>query len=272
MDFFVKSDHKAIANLIVNNRLLSASIDPIQLSQVTSETDGYLIQRELLTMTDELGAHVGWKIGATNSVAQEMLKFGPFYGPLFQSTLRADGDSVLLPSLGVSFKASEVEFAFKMNGDLPPLPIDQEYSEAEVLAKVASVSCSIELAASRINGALTPGMILADFGLHGCFALGDPFQLTGDACALVDVTASLEMNGVQIASSTGANVLGNPLTALTWLANRLNKDGLMLQAGQVVMSGAAAASKDVQLGTLTAKLVGIGLKKEDSSQLSFILT
>lgn len=264
-------DYKSIATHFVHSRFLGTEVGISLLGELTSELDGYLAQRELLSMTDKLGHHIGWKIGATNVGAQEALKFGPFYGPLFQSTLNAAGGKVSISSLGTSFKAAEVEFAFIMSGDLPLRLDGLDYTEDEVFSRVASVTCSIELAASRITGALNPGIILADFALHGCLALGDPCVVP-DSAILERVQACLELNGNQIALSTGANVLGNPLTALTWLANRLNKDGYMLKEGHIVMSGAAAASKEVVPGILTAKFIGLGPNGDDSSQLCLEIT
>ena len=71
-------------------------------------------------------------------------------------------------------------------------------------------------------------------------------------------SASLENNGKVIASASGANVLGNPLTALTWLANQLNQDGYSLLEGEVIMTGAAAAAKVVEPGSLVARFGDLG--------------
>ena len=40
-----------------------------------------------------------------------------------------------------------------------------------------------------------------------------------------------------VATNTAAEVLGNPLNSLAWIANHLGSRGLGLKAGDVVMSG-----------------------------------
>ena len=47
-----------------------------------------------------------------------------------------------------------------------------------------------------------------------------------------------EHNGQVAGSYTAAEVMGNPLHALAWLANHLATRGLALQPGDIVMSGA----------------------------------
>jgi 2-keto-4-pentenoate hydratase len=47
-----------------------------------------------------------------------------------------------------------------------------------------------------------------------------------------------EHNGEIVGTYTAAEVMGNPLNALAWLANHLATRGLALKPGDVVMSGA----------------------------------
>ena len=46
-----------------------------------------------------------------------------------------------------------------------------------------------------------------------------------------------EHNGQIVGTYTAAEVMGNPLNALAWLANHLGTRGLALKPGDVVMSG-----------------------------------
>ncbi len=47
-----------------------------------------------------------------------------------------------------------------------------------------------------------------------------------------------EHNGEVVGTYTAAEVMGNTLNALAWLANHLATRGLVLQPGDIVMSGA----------------------------------
>lgn len=86
----------------------------------------------------------------------------------------------------------------------------------------------------------------------------DTSSLPSGSEGLATAAVTLLSNGKSVAASTGANVLGNPLTALTWLANRLNQDGYLLEEGQIVMTGAAAAVKVIEPGELIAKFDDLG--------------
>jgi 2-oxopent-4-enoate/cis-2-oxohex-4-enoate hydratase len=46
-----------------------------------------------------------------------------------------------------------------------------------------------------------------------------------------------EENGQRVATATAAEVMGNPLNSLAWLANALGKLGGRLRAGDVVLTG-----------------------------------
>ena len=46
-----------------------------------------------------------------------------------------------------------------------------------------------------------------------------------------------EENGERVATAAAAEVLGNPLNSLAWLANALGGQGGKLRAGDIVMTG-----------------------------------
>ena len=56
------------------------------------------------------------------------------------------------------------------------------------------------------------------------------------------------INGEVIVTSTGANVLGNPLNSIAWLANKLATRGLELKAGDWISTGAATGPIPVAAG------------------------
>jgi 2-keto-4-pentenoate hydratase len=49
--------------------------------------------------------------------------------------------------------------------------------------------------------------------------------------------SKLEENGGRVATAAAAEVLGNPLNSLAWLANALGGQGGRLRAGDIVMTG-----------------------------------
>jgi 2-keto-4-pentenoate hydratase len=54
---------------------------------------------------------------------------------------------------------------------------------------------------------------------------------------LAAVTARLTINGNEIGHGRGADVMGNPLNALAWLAGKLSAAGTPLKRGMIVMTG-----------------------------------
>jgi 2-keto-4-pentenoate hydratase len=181
--------------------------------------------------------------------------FGPFYGPLFSSSVQQDGATVALSSLG-SFKAAEAEFCFVLGTDLTPPASGGQFTEADVWAAVSHVVPAIELAASRLapDVAATPAAVLGDCTFNGAVILGTTRvaaqEVLGGHAGLANARAALVVDSVEVGAATGAAVLGNPLTALTWLANALATQGhgLHLRKGDIVMSGAAVAYKAVGPG------------------------
>lgn len=250
-------DYGKTASIFSKARLSSSKITLSPYGDVDAkEDDGYMVQREYLKGS-LFGTLLGWKIGATNEAAQSAMKFGPFYGPLFSAFKLNNASSVSLSSMG-NLRAAEAEIAFCMKKSLPKRASGVAYTDEEVWDCIESVSGAIEIASTRYTEALTPAIVLGDLALNGCFVLGSPNLVKGmNLKDFVTVLATLGTEGKIIASDYGSNVLGNPVSALTWLVNKLNKDGHELQAGQVVITGAICASKEVVLpGILTAKFDG----------------
>ncbi len=54
---------------------------------------------------------------------------------------------------------------------------------------------------------------------------------------LADATARLAINGREIGRGKGGDVMGDPLNALAWLADKLAEQGTPLRRGMIVMTG-----------------------------------
>jgi 2-keto-4-pentenoate hydratase len=190
--------------------------------------------------------HVGWKIGCTSERAQKALKTdGPFPGPVYAERLYKSGTH--LETLPENSRTTEPEIAFTLVKDLPLR--GKAYSIDEVLAAVASVHPSIEIVNPRCPKGFDDEVewYIADGALNHALVLGDPVQpLPREAYA--GVTVSVSVNGQQKYSGVGANALGGPEKALTWLANDLISKGLHLRAGDVVTTGVITEVFDTNLG------------------------
>jgi 2-keto-4-pentenoate hydratase len=78
--------------------------------------------------------------------------------------------------------------------------------------------------------------VIADGVLANAIVLGRPVvPVTGLDLSLEGVV--YEENGERVATAAAAEVLGNPLNSLAWLANALGGQGGRLRAGDIVMTG-----------------------------------
>ena len=100
---------------------------------------------------------------------------------------------------------------------------------------------ALELVEFRWDGNPTGGdNIIADGVAGNAIVLGQPLTpVVGLDLALEGVV--YEMSGRIMATNAAAEVLGNPLNSLAWLANHLGDRGLGLRAGDLVMSGSISA-------------------------------
>ena len=152
-------------------------------------------------------------------------------------------------------RAAECEFAFRMGHDLPPR--ERPYERNEVLDAVADLHLAIEIPDLRYVDFVTAGgpQIIADNACAHLFVLGPlapPVWRELDLAAhrvVAKVGARYEREGV------GANVLGHPMIALTWLANELSALGVTLKSGQVVTTGTCLKPLEIEPGdTVTRRL------------------
>jgi 2-keto-4-pentenoate hydratase len=60
--------------------------------------------------------------------------------------------------------------------------------------------------------------------------------------------AVLSVNGRIVETGASGAVLGNPVTAVAWLANKVHSFGVTLEAGHVVLPGSCTRAVDVAPG------------------------
>jgi 2-keto-4-pentenoate hydratase len=186
-------------------------------------------------LAEQMGFEVGgWKIGCTSAYAQKLLKTdGPFAGRVFAARINRSGAT--LPGLIYKLRGLEGEFAFVLGEDLKPRK--RPYTRAEVREAVAELRPAIEVVDSRFADWLavnTPSLI-ADMGCNAALVVGEPVK-GWKKIDLTKATAKMKVNGKVVGSGKGADALGDPLLALTWLANLL-RERQGLKAGQVVSTG-----------------------------------
>jgi 2-keto-4-pentenoate hydratase len=199
-----------------------------------NRAEGYAIQARLEQMSTR--PLLGWKIAATSTAGQQHIGVdGPLAGRLLAEMVHADGAT--LPFGANRMRVVEAEFAFRMAHDLPPRA--EAYTTDDVLGAVAALHTAIEIPDSRFADFVTAGaaQLIADNACAHQFVLGAEMPAIWRGMDLAAHRVVARVIGQPAREGIGANVLGDPRIALTWLANELSRHGVTLAAGQVVTTG-----------------------------------
>ena len=223
--------------------------------------DAYEIQ--LINIRQRLaeGAKVvGHKVGLSSAAMQQMMGVDePDYGHLladmevFQD-VEVDTSRYLYPRV-------EVEVGFVLADDLPGAGC----TEDDVLAATAAFAPSIELIDTRITDwKIKLCDTIADNASSAGFVLGTQ-RVSPKDIDITAIDAVLTRNGEVVAEGRSDAVLGNPVTAVAWLARKVDSFGVRLRAGDIVLPGSCTRAIDVRPGDeFLAEFAGLG-----SVRLSF---
>lgn len=211
-----------------------------------SRADGYAMQLAVVALSGE--ATFGWKIAATSVAGQRHIGVsGPLAGRILASRFQSNKTRASLR--GNAMRVAEAEFGFRIARDLRPAS-DGPLTVAAVMAAVGSVFPAIELPDSRYLDFLGAGeaQLIADLACAGTVIAGAETEYSWSRTGLANHRVSAFRNGEVVAEGSGANALGDPCIALTWLANELIGLGLFLEAGEVVITGTCVVPVPVSEG------------------------
>ena len=193
---------------------------------------------EAYAIRDRLIERLGWPIGGwfcacTNKEIQSLLGLDePYYACLFRPFIRPSPCQLLADHFPPM--VLECELAFTLGADLPPRAAP--YGREEVEAAVATVHPAIEVVAGHLKEWPSQSVfsVIADNGTDGALVHG-PGVADWRRIDLARLPVRLNVNGEQVRHGSGENVLGDPMTALVWLANAGVAGGL--KAGQIHNTG-----------------------------------
>ena len=195
--------------------------------------DAYRIQQWQVRRWLEAGDTVrGHKIGLASTAMQRQMGVDqPDYGHLTDTMFRSVSEPVPLTTF--IQPRVEPEVAFVLKGPLrgPGLTV------ADVIPAIEYALPALEIVDSRVEN-WRIGLVdtVADNASSGGVLLGDTPTRLADV-NLPELSSVLAKNDATIAIGTGAAVLGSPLRAVAWLANKLGTLGVALDPGHVVLSG-----------------------------------
>lgn len=206
--------------------------------------DAYQIQTINIRRRVSEGATVkGHKVGLSSKAMQEMMGVHePDFGHLLDDMFYFEQDTIsidrfLQPRI-------EIETAFVLGAQLPA----PGCTAADVLRCTEFLCPAIELIDSRIR----------DWNIQLCDTIADNASsggviLGGNATPITAVDprtidAELFINDQRVAAGRSDAVLGNPVTAVAWLANKLHTFGVTLDAGHVILPGSCTRAFEVKAG------------------------
>ncbi len=217
-----------------------------QACRPASRADGYAVQAQLAELWRQ--SAIGWKIAATSTAGQKHIGVdGPLAGRLFAPRLHCNGATV--PLGATIMHVAEAEFAFRLGRDLPPRAAP--YVQEEVMAAVDALCPAIELPDSRYEDFVRVGapQLIADCACANYFVLGEPTRADWRAVDLSKHAVNAYVDGQLVAQGSGANVLGDPRIAMTWIANEVATHAQGLRAGEVVITGTSVVPVAVRVGS-----------------------
>ncbi len=210
-----------------------------------TRAEGYAIQATLEQRSDK--PLFGWKIAATSVAGQEHIQVdGPIAGRLLAERRHSVGAAISLAHN--LMRMAECEFAFRMAHDLAPRATP--YTRTDVLAATHSLHPAIEIPDTRFSEFEKAGapQLIADNACTGEYIIGTAAGPQWRALDLVRHAVTACVGSGAVHTGSGANVLGDPLVALAWIANELSAIGVTLKAGQTVITGTCMAPIPVVAG------------------------
>lgn len=233
-----------------------APIEPLTATYADIDVvDAYEIQLIQIREKLEAGALIrGHKVGLSSRAMQKMMKVDePDYGHLLDSMFVFEGGRIEAGAL--CYPRVEIEVAFVLGAPLS----GPACTVADVLRATAYVAPAIEIIDSRIRDwQIKLPDTIADNASSARVVLG----ATATPLAGLDLRTLggvLRKNGAIVETGAAGAVLGNPATAVAWLANKVHQFGVSLEEGHVVLPGALSRAVDVAGGdTIRAEFDQLG--------------
>ena len=217
--------------------------------------DAYEIQLINIRQRVAEGARVlGHKVGLSSLAMQQMMGVDePDYGHLLDEMQVFE--DVPVKAGRYLYPRVEVEVGFILAADLPGAGC----TEDDVLAATGALVPSIELIDTRITDwKIALCDTIADNASSAGFVLGAARVSPADIDVKA-IDAVLTRNGEVVAEGRSDAVLGNPVTAVAWLARKVESFGVRLRKGDVVLPGSCTRAIDAHAGDeFVADFAGLG--------------
>ncbi len=204
------------------------------LQTLKSDESAYRVQRLVTSLKEEPVG--GYKVSLTSKETQDMFAAdSPLYGAQVRSHFRPSPASFKPTDL--MSPLAEVELMFTATEDL------SSKDTLEQLLQKTNVAAAVEVPDSRFSDwfpSLPKYLVMADAAVGGFVVYGEEWptsEVFGTPKEVAYVKCSLYHDGKHLKDGAATEVLGNPLSSLHWLAEKLESQSQKLTAGQRVSSG-----------------------------------
>ena len=224
-----------------------------------TEAEGYAVQAALHGILGNAGfGHLaGHKNGCTTPVMQAFLDIDhPCGGEIFASMVFRE--SVELPLSRFHRVGVECEIAAQLGTDMAGQR--GPYTRESAADAVSALMGAIELVDDRYENyaALPAPVLIGDDFINAGVVLGAE-QTDWRGLELPAIRGTLWIDGTERASGLGADILGDPMEALAWLANHRASIGKPLRAGSFVMLGSVVQTVFLAApARVVVELAGLG--------------
>ena len=212
---------------------------PLDLTSVQA----YALQAEVARLREERGEKViGYKVGCASEAIQRQLGIHePIFGRIFDTGCIASGTR--LSSAMYAGLAIEGELAVLLGADLP----GQSLPDGDYLSAISAIFPVIELHHYTPPGPWSSCQdLITSNGMHAGFVCADPSA--GGPLAPVQ-GMSIHINENETDRTARPWTMAGPATILRWLAGSLDRFGLQLRQGQVILTGSPMGLHPVAPGS-----------------------
>jgi 2-keto-4-pentenoate hydratase len=216
---------------------------------INTIAEAYAVQKEYLKLlAEEQGEIEGYKLAYTTAAMQQQAGWTePCAGALMATTIYSS--PATLQSYAYRRLGFECEVAVRLAADLPAS--GAPYTRDLVAEAVGEVMAAFEVIDMRlpegVHGLVRTLTSVATNISNAGAILGPPVSdwRKPDLAAARGIAT---VNGEEVGSGYGSDVMGHPFEPLAWLANKLAAEGEGLAAGTVVITGSIVPPKFLSAG------------------------
>ncbi len=209
-----------------------------------SRADAYGIQEKQLELRKAAGeVQIGWKMGLTSEAKRRQMNLdSPLYGFLTDKMQVTSTSSFSLE--GTIHPKIEPEIAFWIKSDLSGKP-----TREQVLRSCRAVCAAMEILDSRYEQFKYFSMedVISDNSSSSHFVLG-PWRENFMRLDLKNLKMNMAVDGEVVQKGISEDISGDPVASVIQLCELLGARGQILEAGSIVLAGAATPAVELRPG------------------------